>query len=301
MQKTEHGIHKGMAMLTCSLELNTSKSLLIFLEDCMADIGSLQDQVSALKKRKAELKLESRRVAQRRRRSSQEPQHLAHILSAAGQTKLLPSLSKIPFLQILLLLALFELSEFQTEVVVAYTLGQGRPSQCRNHGLGIWDADVRSRIGAGLEVLHREVPFEVALGALDSCSEHLLGLCKFIVEYKLFHWLVQMNCRKGVAPGSPQLVAKALLYIPVLAPLAIKLALKKTFKMGSRQMRLWAASFRKRWGSKPGSLNVGEDVEPGVLKRKETQLHLRGHNVYWEFSRLGILGLPGSWAKCWIF
>lgn len=270
MQKTEHSIHKGMAMLTCSLELNTSKSLLICLEDCMADIGSLQDQLSALKKRKAELQLESRRVAQRRRRSSQEPQHLAHILSAAGQTKLLPSLSKIPFVQILLLLALFELSEFQTDVVVAYTLGQGRPSQCRNHGLGVWDADVRSRIGAGLEVLYTEVPLEVALGALGSCSEHLLGLCKFIVEYKLFQWLLQMNCRKGVAPGSPQLVARALLYIPVLAPLAIKLALRKTFQMGSRQMRLWAASFRKRWGSKPGSLDVGEDVEPGVLKRKET-------------------------------
>lgn len=238
----------------------------------MADIGSLQDQLSALKKRKAELQLESRRVAQKKRRSSQEPEHLAHILRAAGQNQLLPSLSKIPFVQILLVLALFELSEFQTEVVVAFTLGQGRPRQCRQHGLGIWDADVRSNIGSGLDVLHREVPLEVALGALDCCSEHLLGLCKFIVEYRLFQWLVQMNCSKGVAPGSPQLVAKALLYIPVLAPLAIKMALKSTFQMGSRKMRLWAASFRKRWGTKPGALDVGEDVEPGVLKRKAPQL-----------------------------
>ena len=234
----------------------------------MASLQDLQGQVSAMNKRKAELRLESRRVSQKLRRSCQEPQHLAHMLIAAGRSQVLPSLSRISFTLVLQMLALFELSEFQTDILASFVLGQGRPSHCRNHGLDIWGDDVRSSIGLGFDVMYREVPLEVALGALDCCAGQLRLLCKFIVEYRLFHWLVEMNCSKGVAPGSPQLAAKAQLYIPVLAPVGVKLALKAVFRVGSRKMRHWVASFRERWGCKPGLLDVGEDVKPLDLERK---------------------------------
>ena len=241
----------------------------------MASIQELEAQLQGLKKRQADSSAEFQKASKRLRRRGNGGEcvreaHVAQLLHQAGVAQEAPKLARSVVVQ---LLVLMELCGSCTDVVVGYVLGQGRPSRCRKHRLESWATEVRRMITGGLELLYLGVPFAMLAAVFDGPETEITSLCRYIIEYHLWHWLLDLNCRKGVKPDSSQLLAKACTLIPALAPASVSESLLSCFQNannGGRARRKWIASFRQRWGVKPGLLAVGVDLEPGELHDKVT-------------------------------
>ena len=235
----------------------------------MASASDLEAQLACLKRKEAALKAEAKMERKKQKRSHGD-HHIAKVLCTAGLAQVAPKLAKPLMLLVSDLVILYELSEFCDEAVVSYILGLGRPSRFQGHGFtDMWDAGLRSNISAGFGLVYQslDVPFLVA-NLANCAAKRLEALCKYIIEHKLFHWMVKNNCEQGVAPPILQLLLKAAQFIPVLAPLVIRDGLKQYFTKFDSTSYQWAASFRERWGLHGGVLGAGEDVEPELLRAK---------------------------------
>lgn len=235
----------------------------------------LQAQLEALKKRKAECDAEIRREAKRAKRREgggccANELHVAQLLHKAGMADSVPKPNKVVLIQLLVLMELVG-SVSSLDFAVSWVLGQGRPKRCRNHSLDLWSTDVRRYITQGLRNLYCNVAFGMLVTVLEGPQNKIGFLCRYIVEYSLWHWLMEQNCKKGVKPGVSQLLAKACAFIPSGAPAAIRQNLVAFFQKnsrGGRSRRKWIASFRRRWGVKPGMLKVGVDLQPAEMRNK---------------------------------
>ena len=273
----------------------------------MASLQDLEAQLQAMKKRKAELSAEIRKAAKRVRREqgcdSAKEAHVAQQLHQAGEKQVGPKIAKGTASQLLVLMTL---AGSCVDAVVSFVLGSGRPERCRTHKLEVWSTDVRRFIADGLNMWYLSLDFSVVLHALDGPQNQVANLCRYVVEYYLWMWLLELNCKKGVKPGSTQLLAKAVSFIPSQAPAAVAEYLQSFFQNaadGGRSRRRWIASFRQRWKVKPGLLKVGEDLQPAELLNKAALLSLgplRQDNaaeamlVWWAFldTPSGLLWKP---------
>ena len=244
----------------------------------MASLQDLEAQLQAMKKRKAELSADIRRAAKRMRREhggdSAKEAHVAQQLHQAGEKQVGPKIAKGAASQLLVLVTL---AGSCVDAVVSFVLGSGRPERCRTHKLEVWNAEVRRLIADGLNMWYLSLDFSVVLHALDGPQNQVANLCRYIVEYYLWMWLLELNCKKGVKPGSTQLLAKAVSFIPSQAPAAVVAYLQSFFQNGAnggRSRRRWIASFRQRWKVKPGLLKVGEDLQQAELLNKAALLSL---------------------------
>jgi len=112
------------------------------------------------------------------------------------------------------------------------------------------------------------LPQETLCSILESLRNQLYGLGRYVVEYKLFHWLVAQNCDKGLEPRSRQLLAEAVRALPADMPAEERDELRTFFSENTRAVRHWVTSFSKRWDVKPGNLGAGEVLEPTELQDK---------------------------------
>lgn len=262
----------------------------------MASLQDLEAQLQAMKKRKAELSADIRKAAKRVRREhggdSAKEAHVAQQLHQAGEKQVGPKIAKGTASQLLVLMTL---AGSCVDAVVSFVLGSGRPEKCRAHKLEVWSTDVRRFIADGLNMWYLSLDFSVVLHALDGPQNQVAKLCRYVVEYYLWMWLLELNCKKGVKPGSTQLLAKAVSFIPLQAPAAVAEYLQSFFQNaadGGRSRRRWIASFRQRWKVKPGLLKVGEDLQPAELLNKAALLSLgplgqgnvaQAKPVWWAF------------------
>ena len=166
------------------------------------------------------------------------------------------------------LLLLLELSDFCTDVVVSWAMGQGLPRKQATPTERLWDSDLRSNIAAGVEWLYiLAPPHNVDL------PKESLRLSRYVIEYRLFHWLVGQNCDSGVNPGNSQLIAEAVRSAPADLPVDLKEQLCIFFTRNDRATRYWITSFCDRWGIDIGrKLRAGENMHPEVMCRKESWL-----------------------------
>ena len=235
-------------------------------------LDELEAQLASLKRKQADLKAEARRERKRQKKKD-EDHHVAQVLHSAGLSQVVPNLAKwMPAICDLFLL--FELSGFYNDVVVSYALGMGRPDRFQIHVYeDKWEPGLRSRISSGFDIIFETFDEPFLIDNLANCHpKHLLQLCKYIVEYKLFLWMVGLNCDKGIYPPIALLLVQAVKCIPGLAPQHIREQLKAYFSsMGSTTYQ-WAASFTERWGTKLGVQQPGEDVEPELLRTKAAWL-----------------------------
>ena len=247
-------------------------------------LQSLQEVEARLKELKAEKKKEQRREAQKRRRSgapkaeAAPPNEDEVVVSGAGNVAegvvqqliyagtnfVCPKLGKGKARDLLVLL---ELASGNYDLVASYVLGQGRQEAC-NPGVDIWDAQIRSRIAAGLVELCNGVPFHFLRDLLEIPGNLPYYLCRYVVEYHLYHWMVAQNCDKGVYPDSSLIFAQACTFVPQGAPGSVAERMKAFFLSDSRGSRYWLTSFKERWDIQIGSHAVGEDLEPGELQSK---------------------------------
>ena len=214
----------------------------------MAAVLDLEAQLASLKRKEADLKAEARRASKKQKRLDGD-HHVAQVLHSASVSQKVPNLAKSMLHVICDMLILFQLSDFSNEVVVSYALGLGKPPRFQNHGYSdMWDSDLRSSLSYGFDLFFTSYDIAFLTDNLANCADSRLAtLCKYILEYKLFLWMVELNCEKGVHPPTAQLLVQAVRFIPVLAPAAIREKLKAYFsKMGSTAYQ-WAASFVERW------------------------------------------------------
>ena len=236
----------------------------------MAAEQELQAQLANLRQREAEITAEMQRARKRAKVASGD-RHVAQLLHKAGVDKVCPELQE-GVSRILLLM--FELSGLCEDVVVSFSLGQGRQKKCRCSNLDHQSQETRQNISAGLQFLYLGVPM-ASVAALDRAQEReMCMVSKYIIEYHLFHWLVLQNCEKGVTPSATQLRAEACRRVPVGCPEAVRQHLLNFFAKSGRTVRKWVLSFKRRWDVKPGLLDAGEDIEPGLLENKASQLRL---------------------------
>jgi hypothetical protein len=166
------------------------------------------------------------------------------------------------------LLLLLELSGFCTDVVVSWAMGQGLPRKQATSTELLWDTDRRSNIAAGVEWLYILAPPHN-----DDLPEESLRLSRYVIEYRLFHWLVGQNCDSGVSPGNSQLIAEAVRCAPADLPLDLKEKVCMFFTNNNRTTRYWTRSFCDRWGIDIGRrLRAGENMPPEVMDLKESWL-----------------------------
>ena len=261
--------------------------VLTFSYSLMSAGMDIEAQIASLKRKEADLKAEAKLERKKQKRSHGNC-HIAKVLQNAGLAQVAPKLVK-PLVQLMCeMLILYELSEFCDDAVVSYALGMGRPLRFQSHGyMDMWDAGLRSNISAGFDLVYQSLEVAFLVANLANCdAKRLESLCKYIIEYKLFHWMVQLNCEKGVAPPILLLLAQASKFIPILAPPAVRERLKKYFtEMGSTSYQ-WAASFRERWGLKDGVLGSGEDVEPELLQTKAACLDSSSVYSFYDFQQV---------------
>ena len=110
----------------------------------------------------------------------------------------------------------------------------------------------------------------------DSClSEHCQSFmkeaCRFIVQYRLFGWLKEQNCQRGVAPSRAQLIRYALSVLPEEAPPSIQQHVAQPLRGSARMQRKWLQSFRQKWDAKLGKLRVASTVPQHVKTTRETK------------------------------
>ena len=230
----------------------------------MASIEELEAQVEALKQQAAQCTSDIRSAQKRAKREAGQC-HVAVVLQEAGEQQEQPKLCQGVATKLVLLM---QLADYDFGLVVSYSLGQGRPARCQLHGLNAWDPEVRRCIRIGLELLFLGVDMGVLESLWESSTQKMVQLAIYIVEHKLYHWLVELNCQKGVAPGSSQLQAQAIRIIPAKVPAAVGDVIRARYMAGGRSCRYWISSFKLRWGVKAGLLQTGEEVKPDQLQSK---------------------------------
>ena len=236
----------------------------------MASLQELQTRLAEMKAEQGKIRAERGKEAQRQKRSGGET-HMARILHNAGTANVAPTLPKQVASELILLLDLagfynVDLKSSAVDVVTSYALGQGRPDRFGSHGFtGTWDKGMRANICAGVELLYihtddsKLTPGEY-IGYSDS---QLSKLCKYAVECRLFSWLLDQNCRKGVNPGPSHLLTQAAELIPTTAPAHIRTGLRKYFlNTESTTARHWVESYKERWGVEAAINETGQDVDP---------------------------------------
>lgn len=274
--------HGRLQLLARAAQSLTSWSVRCVLG--MASHSEIETQVESLKRKKAELKVQLR-TAHQQAKVATGSHHVAQILRKAGADEVIPSLLKSTETQLLFLM---EVSDCCADIPTSWALGQGRKAPCRAHGLDVWETQVRQNISAGVGLLYTGVAYDSVVEILNGDPGQMVALSKYAIEYKLFHWLVELNCNKGVNPGTSQLVVRACQYLPAKAPGFIRDKLKAFFMEGGRSVRRWVSSFKKRWCIKEGLLQAGEELEAGVLSDKASWLSffLWGNTFFWFWRSL---------------
>lgn len=155
---------------------------------------------------------------------------------------------------------------------LVYTLG-GNSRALAASFLQRWGrrSQARDCQGAAMEELVEDVVWECRaerlLPAAAALKDQVLA-ARYVVEYKLFHWVFRQNTRQGVAPGRSHLVDQAVSFIPEALSADVKDRLRVLLAGQPRSQRKWLAKFRKHWGGRLGILKVTDEVPVAEMKLK---------------------------------
>ena len=123
-------------------------------------------------------------------------------------------------------------------------LGQGRSKSEIDQS----SAETRQFVAAGVEWLYILSHQDLLDSLFEAVQSKIYDLGRFVIEYRLFHWLVAQNCSKGIRPKARQVRAEAARSVPAAMPLGDQDKLRKSFLEDTRLVRKWIESLRQRWG-----------------------------------------------------
>ena len=171
------------------------------------------------------------------------------------------------------ILMVLVLANFETDIAVSFALGRGRPEKYLSPGYNYADAEVRRNVAAGIDWAYFMAPPELLAGLLECTWQvdmtAVWDAAKYVIEYRLFYWLVCLNCDKGVAPDNFSIYKAAASFVPREVPAGMKEQLRHYFLAADRTARYWVESFRNRWGAFVGKLRQGSPLEQEEAERKD--------------------------------
>lgn len=230
-----------------------------------AGVEAIEANLAQLRKRKLELTKELRRA-------EKKPKTVQSLASLLGELGTDPKVDQPGFVlprdlaqhkDAKDVLAIYQLSGHCSATTASWVLGQGRLKSKLDDS----SAETRHSVAAGVEWLYILSPLDHLESHVEAVQDKMDGFGRYIVEYRLFHWLVGHNC-KGIKPKARQVVAEAARSVPAGMPLCDQDKLRKFFLADTRLLRKWIESFRQRWGVKLGALPAGDVLESSVLREK---------------------------------
>jgi|OrbCmetagenome_4_1107370.scaffolds.fasta_scaffold72872_1 hypothetical protein len=122
---------------------------------------------------------------------------------------------------------------------------------------------------ASVEELVEDVVWSCQAGLAETAPlmDQVLA-ARYVLEYKLFHWLYYQNTVQGVAPTRSQLVEKAQAFIPKSMSVEGQERVRSLVAGEPRAQRKWLARFRQHWGARLGILRVQDALPVDVLQAK---------------------------------
>ena len=147
-------------------------------------------------------------------------------------------------------------------MVVCYALGLGRPDRFQNHVyVDKWEPGLRSRISSGSDLVFKSFDVLFLTENLTNChANHLVQLCKYIVECKLFLWMVKLNCDKGIYPFIALLLVQAAKKsIPDLSPQHVRDKLKRLLYQHGLHYLSLGCQLHREMGYQAGCPPASED------------------------------------------
>ena len=230
------------------------------------DVEAMEAQHAQLRKRKLELTKE----LQREKKKTNTGKPIASLLQELGADLTVDQPGFVLAADLLqhkdknLLLAIFELSAHCSDTAAAWALKQGMSKSNTEQS----SAETRQFVAAGVEWLYILSPQDLVDSLFETVQDKMCDLGRYVVEYRLFHWLVVQNCSKGITPKARQVLAEAARSVPSAMPLEDQDKLRTSFLEDTRLVRKWLESFRQRWDVKTGTLPAGDLLDPSVLKEK---------------------------------
>lgn len=91
---------------------------------------------------------------------------------------------------------------------------------------------------------------------------------RYVMEHRLYAWVLEQNCVFGVAPSRAQLVQQALLGVPTDLSADVKQTVQLGLTATARTQRKWLARFRARWGARLGILKTEDSVSVAEARQK---------------------------------
>ena len=93
---------------------------------------------------------------------------------------------------------------------------------------------------------------------------------RYVVDHRLFHWLLQQNCEKGVAPTTRALLGQLPLQLPVSLDVGLRGMLLQGLSTHCLAGRQWACRWRSRWGVRLGRLPPRRPLTTHEMQQRET-------------------------------
>ena len=167
-------------------------------------------------------------------------------------------------------LAIYQLAGHDAEPAAAYLQGHGLQRKPRGP-MRTDDEAVVAVENLYLAADDTECSSAVAADCSDGFRNFALrAAAKYLVEYRIFHWVLTQNCDRGVAPSTRTLLQQ----IPGLLPGSLDVAtaddVLASFDPNCRRGRMWACRWRRRWGLRLGQLPLREPQSQKELQDKVT-------------------------------
>ncbi|CAJ1441511.1 unnamed protein product [Effrenium voratum] len=109
---------------------------------------------------------------------------------------------------------------------------------------------------------------ELGTMSMEPSGPNAAHAARHVVEWRLFLWLREQNCKHGVAPSRLQLVRHALLQVPEGLPAELEERVRRPLGGAARAQRKWLRRFRRGWAAKLGQLPIAPPVPVHQLQEK---------------------------------
>ncbi|CAJ1441510.1 unnamed protein product [Effrenium voratum] len=128
---------------------------------------------------------------------------------------------------------------------------------------------------------------ELGTMSMEPSGPNAAHAARHVVEWRLFLWLREQNCKHGVAPSRLQLVRHALLQVPEGLPAEREERVRRPLGGAARAQRKWLRRFRRGWAAKLGQLPIAPPVPVHQLQEKDEAFN-------WSVPPKVALSLPAA-------
>ena len=153
-----------------------------------------------------------------------------------------------------LVLTMFQMCGHVTRVPADFLHGHGR-RKIRVHGSCTMEDTEEAVQGLYMQTTAAQLADLMVVSQENQSSRFLhVHAARYVLEHRLFEWLLHQNCERGVAPSSRALLEQVPNMLPGSLDESIRAAILEAINVQAASGRQWVARWRRRWGTRWGRL-----------------------------------------------